>query len=642
VSKDTTKNSGEKLSVTSTKTLTLKRGGVEQGVVRQSFSHGRAKAVVVEKVKRRIAPPPDPTPVLRALSKSEIDARQAALDKVEAEERRRVEDDRIDEQDARHQSLLEEFRSHHDQSAASLEANRRVEKASIERAEGLYLAELGALTQMPELKADLSSLRGLALAWTRVSSVEPLRPLVKLKYLNLGGTLISDLSPLTNLFDLEILVLWGTKIDNLAALQTLRNLRMLDLEGTRVRDFRPLSKLTRLTHLNLRGTTIDDLSSISNLGSLTSLNIANTKISDLTPVLRMPGLTIGAQATPLFGGLSFAGCPIDNVELRGIGRDPNPRRTTQSIALVRRISGEADHEVDAESQSESPDVEPIENIPSPFTFQLSVKGTIAVTASPGNFPFLPHKTSQRDHGKRLNACRTLADDLISDLSASTFNVRSDYKSSLQKYSTRLPTQDGDGNILLADAEARTLRSLFAAEAPILPPGFGSKLKTFLEHHIGLRVFYTEIASFYHDVQTGRIEAPLPLDAIDGVIEGVRNFTPEVFEKSVGEALETGTETLPTVQAIPAAEMPPADPNQPLPPRDPLGEVDAQKAKEFATAGVVNNLWKAFRAGEKVYKALDGWMKAGEALRPHVQSILHWLSHFSPHGGGPPMPPTISV
>ena len=54
---ETNKNSGEKLSVTSTKTLTLKRGGVEQGVVRQSFSHGRSKAVVVEKVKRRVAGP---------------------------------------------------------------------------------------------------------------------------------------------------------------------------------------------------------------------------------------------------------------------------------------------------------------------------------------------------------------------------------------------------------------------------------------------------------------------------------------------------------------------------------------------------------------------------------------------------------
>src|SRR5215470_17530446 len=49
-----TKNPGEKtLSVAPTKgTLSLKRG-VEQGVVRQSFSHGRSKQVVVEKVKRR-------------------------------------------------------------------------------------------------------------------------------------------------------------------------------------------------------------------------------------------------------------------------------------------------------------------------------------------------------------------------------------------------------------------------------------------------------------------------------------------------------------------------------------------------------------------------------------------------------------
>ena len=115
---ETTKNTGEKLSVTSTKTLTLKRGGVEQGVVRQSFSHGRSKAVVVEKVKRRIASPtektdggvavapkrltptakaatpaettpittptaPKPGVVLRPLTQAEINAREAALDKAE-------------------------------------------------------------------------------------------------------------------------------------------------------------------------------------------------------------------------------------------------------------------------------------------------------------------------------------------------------------------------------------------------------------------------------------------------------------------------------------------------------------------------------------------------------------------------------
>src|SRR5256885_13370816 len=62
-----TKNPGDKtLSVAATKTLTLKPRS-ETGVVRQSFSHGRSKAVVVEKVRTRRPGPgeakaPEPAP----------------------------------------------------------------------------------------------------------------------------------------------------------------------------------------------------------------------------------------------------------------------------------------------------------------------------------------------------------------------------------------------------------------------------------------------------------------------------------------------------------------------------------------------------------------------------------------------------
>src|ERR1700720_2529799 len=136
-----TKNPGEKtLSVASTKgTLTLKRG-VEQGVVRQSFSHGRTKAVVVEKVKRRTIGPaevkvaepaadaragarratgkaaaPTATPasatpvpalkpsgvVLRALSDEELNRRAHALDDARVRE---AEERRIAEEEARRRS----------------------------------------------------------------------------------------------------------------------------------------------------------------------------------------------------------------------------------------------------------------------------------------------------------------------------------------------------------------------------------------------------------------------------------------------------------------------------------------------------------------------------------------------------------
>ncbi len=57
-----TKTPGDKtLHPTPGKTLTLKRP-VEQGTVRQSFSHGRSKAVVVEKVKRRTFAPGEAAP----------------------------------------------------------------------------------------------------------------------------------------------------------------------------------------------------------------------------------------------------------------------------------------------------------------------------------------------------------------------------------------------------------------------------------------------------------------------------------------------------------------------------------------------------------------------------------------------------
>ncbi|WP_284311083.1 translation initiation factor IF-2 associated domain-containing protein, partial [Labrys miyagiensis] len=56
-----TKNPGDTLTVTPTKTLTLKRPSSAPDTVRQSFSHGRTKTVVVETVKRR---PSGPTPTL--------------------------------------------------------------------------------------------------------------------------------------------------------------------------------------------------------------------------------------------------------------------------------------------------------------------------------------------------------------------------------------------------------------------------------------------------------------------------------------------------------------------------------------------------------------------------------------------------
>src|SRR5271165_591925 len=149
---ETTKNSGEKLSVTPTKTLTLKRPGVEQGVVRQSFSHGRSKAVVVEKVKRRIGPgeaKPEPAaaapaaapkrtgapaaPARNAAPAQAASAAPAAAPKSSGVVLRTLTDD---ERNARAQALAgAQLREHEERERAEEEARVRRTREESERAD---------------------------------------------------------------------------------------------------------------------------------------------------------------------------------------------------------------------------------------------------------------------------------------------------------------------------------------------------------------------------------------------------------------------------------------------------------------------------------------------------------------------------
>src|SRR5215203_2666176 len=209
---ETTEKTGEKkLSVSSTKTLTLKGRGVEQGVVRQSFSHGRTKAVVVEKVKTRTvgrprseaspvttptarptakaAPATAPTPaavptpltapakpsgvVLRTLTEEERSARAHALADSrlrEAEERKIAEEDakiraerdaieRVEREAAEARKREEDDRRRHDD-----ETKRKADEVAKKRfgeaeAKPRLPGGLGARTVTPEPEEEESQAR---------------------------------------------------------------------------------------------------------------------------------------------------------------------------------------------------------------------------------------------------------------------------------------------------------------------------------------------------------------------------------------------------------------------------------------------------------------------------------------------------
>ena len=161
----------------------------------------------------------------------------------------------------------------------------------------------------------------------------------------------------------------------------------------------------------------------------------------------------------------------------------------------------------------------------------------------------------------------------------------------------------------------------------MSPGLASQLKTFLEQHIGLRPYYPEISKFYQDVQSGRIETPLPQDAVEGFVRGVRDNTPNLFDPDVIGAVEGGAQATTTLAPplSPAAQS--IDNNQPLPPADPLKELNQKKASDFTFGGIVNSLWRVYMQGEQVSNAAEGWEKAGATLQPYAQPILHWLRLF---------------
>ncbi|MER9072414.1 translation initiation factor IF-2 [Mesorhizobium sp. M0904] len=190
---DTKSGDDKTLSVTPKKTLTLKRPGMEQGTVRQNFSHGRTKSVVVETKKRKFSLPGDkpepaaapvsvftPKPVaavpavqeapkapplerggmvLNELSRQEMEARRRALEgsKVrDVEDRQRAIEEakrRSEDEERRRREREESARRQAEEEArlqAEAESRRRAEEEARRRAP--LAAELATVDDEEEVK----------------------------------------------------------------------------------------------------------------------------------------------------------------------------------------------------------------------------------------------------------------------------------------------------------------------------------------------------------------------------------------------------------------------------------------------------------------------------------------------------------
>ena len=275
----------------------------------------------------------------------------------------------------------------------------------------------------------------------------------------------------------------------------------------------------------------------------------------------------------------------------------------------------------------------IDNLPAAYSFGWNAAGKIAVIAGPHNLPFLPHKGSEADHKQRLDTARSQARKLLADLKAGKYQVRAEYRDSLKRYIDDLPREPGSGNFMMADAEARFIRNLFKADSAILPTPFAARLKTLLECHTGARAYYPEIARLYSDIVSGALETPMPLDAVDDIVQVVEDNTPRNMDPSVKAALDRSSQSEPAIAPIPQADLPPPDDNAPVPPPDPLGEVDAAKARNAMFVGTVKELDKAISAGEKIGKSIESAEKFWSAVKPFYE----WATKLFGNGDLPPPP-----
>ena len=287
------------------------------------------------------------------------------------------------------------------------------------------------------------------------------------------------------------------------------------------------------------------------------------------------------------------------------------------------------------------DPPPIEGIQSPIAISRRADGRIGIDAGglavAGSLP-------PEDHAGALAACCGRAQQLRIIAASPQFQGRSEYAEALSAYIEWLPSAPGTGNILLADGEARVLNKLFTADEGILPTGFAGRLSVLLEDHIGLRTHYPELERHYHAVRTGRLTAPLARDAVEAIRTVIHAHTPDVFHESVAPAIDEIAKPVPDAKLPLVEDAPPSDLTQPKPPKDPIAEVDPAKSRNLTFASAANRIWEILLKGKDLPQAIEGWQKTYDQFKPHIGTIIDWLTHFLPGGGDgmPPMPPTLSA
>ncbi|AZG76109.1 hypothetical protein [Methylocystis rosea] len=268
----------------------------------------------------------------------------------------------------------------------------------------------------------------------------------------------------------------------------------------------------------------------------------------------------------------------------------------------------------------------VENVPSVFTYGVNAAGQIDIASGPQNLPFIAHPGDEAVHRRWLDAARKLADRLASDLKAQKFNANQQYRERLDQYVADLPSSTDDGNIVLADAEARALHSLFLAETSALNEGFAARLKAFLETHFALLAFYEdEMQRFHAAAKKGSLAAPFPREAVQKVDAVIDAHTPTVFAPRVSEGLKEAEREAPKIELEPE-DLRAKAPIQPPP--YPYGDAEYEKTRRLGVGGSINALYRAVLERAKDPEKAAAMLVIAKEIYHQGKPIFEYLKQIS--------------
>lgn len=285
--------------------------------------------------------------------------------------------------------------------------------------------------------------------------------------------------------------------------------------------------------------------------------------------------------------------------------------------------------------SAEPELEPRKNITEVTSFEWPEDSRISISSASPLPPEFPYSTSKDDHTDRLNAAKNQAVNLANLLASQRYETQDELREAVRRYIELLPTEHlENSNLLEADNEARFIRSLFKSEFETMGNVLRARLQIFLEAHQGLRVFYPGIRSFYNDVRKGQITEPLPLDAAQNLVGGIREYTPDSFDPEVAEnfSRERSVSSSSLHPDISTGDI--ANSAGPKPPPDPIAEIDPKQASDVTLASKTNSLWKVIvEKSEEGSKLAENAQKIYDRLKGPVGEILRWWDRFSGGNGG---------